>query len=210
MLEIATVFLGIILAQVTPGPNMMAVASASLGTSRRSGLATAAGVATGVFIWAILFAFGIGTILRTFPETVTVMRFVGGGYLVFLGFKALRSALGPAGNGRVEKASAMAGPAAYRRGLLVVMTNPKAALMWVAVSMFLASSHVDGLRFLLIGLGASVSAMTVYGTYAFLFSTGVAVRAYKRLFRIAEGTFGILFGIAGGKLVLDGVRALRS
>jgi len=209
MIEIATVFLGIVFAQVSPGPNMMAVASASLGASRASGLTTAAGIATGVLIWAILFALGIGAILQSFPETLVAMRFLGGGYLLFLGFKAFRSAFRPGGGKSIETVSEMPPAAAYRRGLLVVMTNPKAALMWVAISMFLASSDIGTVRFMMIGLGASASAMLIYGTYAMLFSTGVAVRAYKRLFAVVEGMFGVIFGIAGGKLVFDGVRALR-
>lgn len=210
MIEIATVFLGIMLAQMTPGPNMMAVASVSLGASRTSGLMTAAGIATGVFIWAILFALGIGALLNAFPETLTAMRFIGGGYLIFLSLKALRSAFRHGKEPRIRTAANMGAPAAYRRGLLVVMTNPKAAMMWVAISMFLASSNVDAMRFLAIGLGASVSAMIIYGCYALLFSTGAAVRAYTRLFAVIEVSFGAIFGIAGGKLVLDGVRALRS
>jgi len=62
-LDVATVFLGIILAQLSPGPNLRAVASAALGSGWTSGVATAAGVATGVFVWAVLFSFGIGAVL---------------------------------------------------------------------------------------------------------------------------------------------------
>lgn len=210
MLDVATVFLGIILAQVSPGPNLMAVASAALGTGRTSGVATAAGVATGVFVWAILFSFGIRAVLQAFPQAITAMRFIGGGYLLFLGLKALRSALQPSGNGSAAGVAAIRPTAAYRTGFVVVMTNPKAALMWVAVTMFLASTGISTVQFVLIGLAASASAMTVYGTYALLFSTGIAVRAYRRLYRAVESVFGVMFGIAGGKLVLDGVRELRS
>jgi threonine/homoserine/homoserine lactone efflux protein len=49
MIEFLPLVLGVVLAQVSPGPNMMAVSSIALGAGRRAGLLTAAGVASGVF-----------------------------------------------------------------------------------------------------------------------------------------------------------------
>jgi threonine/homoserine/homoserine lactone efflux protein len=210
VIEIATVFLGVCLAQASPGPNMMAVAAAALGTDRRSGVATAMGIALGVFCWALLFSLGIGTLLIAFPETLTAMKFLGGAYLLYLGLRSLRTAARPAAGAGPARPEPIAPAAALRRGLLVVMTNPKAALMWVAITMFLTSAHLTTVDFLLIGAGASASAMAIYGTYAVLFSSGVAVRAYTRFFRIIEASFGALFGVIGAKLVVDGIRSVRN
>lgn len=210
MIEIATVFLGIVLAQMAPGPNMMAVASASLGTGRASGVATAAGIATGVFCWSLLFALGIGAMLKAFPQSLVAMRFIGGGYLLYLGLRALRTAAGPIEAGSVASGPALAPGAAWRRGLLVVMTNPKAALMWIAVTMYLASSGLSHGEFLAIGAGAALTAMTIYGGYAVLFSTGAAVRTYRRFFRAIEAAFGLVFGAVGARLVFDGIRTFRA
>jgi len=210
MVELLPLVFGIFLAQASPGPNMMAVSSISLGSGRRAGVLTAAGVATGVFIWAVLFAFGIDAVLQAFPQTITAMKLIGGGYLLYLGLRSLRSVFSGAGqSATVADRSARLGRA-YRTGLLVVLTNPKAALMWVAVSMFLASAHLSGAQFLLVGLCVSASAMAIYGTYAWLFSTGVAVRAYRRLFRAVDALFGAVFGALGAKLVADGLRELRA
>lgn len=210
MFEVAAVFVGIFLAQVSPGPNLMAVSSAALGSGRLPGLATAAGVATGVFIWAVLFASGIGALLKAVPQMVTAMRFIGGGYLVYLGLKALHAAVKAPASGDGPRGRDIRAGAAYRRGLLVVMTNPKAAMMWVAISMFLASSNLPSLYFLGIGAGAAISAMMVYSMYAVIFSTGVAMRAYARLFRVIEGGFGAVFGGVGAKLIADGLQEFRA
>jgi len=210
MLEIAGVFIGIVLAQVSPGPNLMAISSISLGGGRAPGLMAAAGVATGVFIWSALFALGIGAFLKAFPQTITAMRLLGGGYLIYLGLRALRTALAPSSaHSHPERISMKLG-AAYRRGLVVVMTNPKAALMWVAISMYLASSGISKAQFLVVGLGASASAMAIYGAYALVFSTGIAMRAYARFFRVIEGGFGAVFGAIGAKVFVDGLRELKA
>lgn len=215
MMELGTVMVGIALAQISPGPNMMAVSSVALSGGRRPGLLTAGGIATGVFIWSVLFAFGIGAVIDTIPQTLTAMKLLGGGYFLYLALKSLRSCLkrGPAQNDpdrNSVQATPRLGFAAYRTGLLVVLTNPKAALMWVAVSMFLASVHGAHPALVAIGLLAAISAMTIYGIYAVLFSTGIAVRTYRRFFQTIEAVFGAVFGIIGGRLLADGLRELRS
>ena len=52
--------------------------------------------------------------------------------------------------------------------------------------------------------------MLVYGSYALLFSTGLAARTYGRFQRWIEGLFGAVFGALGGKLVADGIAELRA
>ena len=181
-LEIATLIVGVLLAQVTPGPNMMAVSSYALGAGRRAGVLVAAGVASGVFVWAVSFAFGIGAILKMFPATLVAMKLIGGLYLLFMAARAIRSAFRPASGGAARAVARSSGTRAYLVGVLVVLTNPKAALMWVAISMFLASHGSTTVSNLIVGICATGSAMAVYGAYAYLFSTDVAMRSLQTAF----------------------------
>ncbi|MEM8579539.1 MAG: LysE family translocator [Pseudomonadota bacterium] len=206
MIEVLTVFAGVFLAQVSPGPNMVAVASAAFGGGRGAALWTAAGIATGVFVWALLFLFGIGAVLAAYPVLLTAMKLIGGGYLMWLGVKAGLSALRPRTSGSAVAPDAKTGRRAYLRGLAVVLTNPKAAMMWVAVSMFVAASGFGALQFLGLGVMVAASAWAVYGTYALLFSTGVAVRGYARAYRVVDGGFALVFGGLGLRLAWDGAR----
>jgi len=210
MLEFLPLIFGVFLAQISPGPNMMAVSSIALGSGRKAGVLTAAGVATGVLVWAVLFTFGIGAFFEAFPGTVTAMKLLGGGYLVFLAIRALRSAWRGSTAASNDTRLRTSGAQAFRTGLLVVLTNPKAALMWIAVSIFLAAAHSSSTQFLVIGFCMSLSAMAIYGTYALLFSTGAAMRAYGRLSRSIEATLGLVFGALGAKLIADGIRELRT
>jgi len=209
MIEILPLVLGILITQISPGPNLMVVASNSLGSGRKTGLAAAAGVASGVFIWAILFTFGVAALFVAFPQSISAFKLLGGAYFLYLAVKALRSAWMQSDEGINPRAVEVSKITAYKTGLLVVLTNPKAALMWVAISAFLASSGLSNLGFLIIGACASVSAMIVYGTYAALFSTGFIMQNYSRFTKYVETSFGVVFGVVGSKLLIDGYRELR-
>lgn len=201
---------GVVLAQAAPGPNLLAVASAGLGQGRRAALMTVMGVSTGMMIWAVAVAFGLAAVLAIYPKLLTAMKIAGGAYLLWLALRALLSARrGGQASIRAHGAALSAG-AAWRRGLLVVLTNPKAALMWTAVGTFLFGSGLAAWQVVVFGPLAALSAMAVYGSYAFLFSSGFAGRAYARFARWIEAAFGLAFGALGGRLLFDGVREMRA
>jgi threonine/homoserine/homoserine lactone efflux protein len=100
--------------------------------------------------------------------------------------------------------------AAFCRGLFVVIANPKAALMWLSVSMLVASIGFTPNAFVAIGMGAASSAAIIYSGYAILFSTRVAVSSYHRFYRWIEAASGFAFGAIGGKLAVEAVHVTRA
>ncbi|MEL6422897.1 MAG: LysE family translocator [Pseudomonadota bacterium] len=202
--------LGVMAAQAAPGPNMAAVASVGLAQGRRGALGVVGGVATGMLVWASGMALGLGAVLAAYPISLIAMKIIGGGYLLWLGVRALRAAwLGDAVSIAAAR-NALSVMQAWRRGLFVILTNPKAALMWAAVATYLFGAGLSALEVFLFGPLAMVSAAIIYGTYALLFSSGVAVRGYSRFTRAIETVLGGTFGALGGTLFIDGVRGLRS
>lgn len=199
-----------IAAQLAPGPNFLAVAAAALGQGRMAGMAVAAGVASGVFFWVILVAFGLGSLLELVPSALVALKIAGGLYLMYLAARGLQAAI----RGEAVTLSADKHAISLRRnwmtGVLVVVTNPKAALMWIAMATFLFAGGGTWVHVLLFGPLGALSAMAVYGLYAWLFSTNVAVRGYQRFSRAFEYSFASLFGLFGGTLLWDGVKELRA
>ena len=57
-------------AALSPGPNMLAVASRSLGTGRLSGQFVALGIAIGAFVWAMFAVIGLDQVFAQFPKVV--------------------------------------------------------------------------------------------------------------------------------------------
>ena len=200
---------GVALAQASPGPNMLAVAGAALGHGRRAGLITVAGVASGMLVWALAVALGLGAVVALFPAALSAMKILGGAYLLWIALKALKAAWRGGETSVHADERSRSGLAAWRRGLFVVLTNPKALLMWTAVGTFLFGAGLSTWQVALFGPVAMVSASLIYGTYAVLFSTGVAARTYARFTRAIEAGLAAAFGALGGALVIDSVRELR-
>lgn len=209
MIDFFTVMFGVVLAQISPGPNLIAVASTSLSSGRTAGFFTVLGVATAIFFWATLFAFGVGTLLVSFPETISIMRIVGGSYLLFMGAKAFRAAFGAHGISTINMSNTVDNFGAFRKGLLVNLSNPKTAMMWVAISMYLGASGASRPRLLLFGIAVSFTATVIYSTYAYIFSTRTASNSYSRFYTVIEGMFGCVFGYVGCRLLLQGINDLR-
>ncbi len=211
MLEVYLVtLLGVMAAQAAPGPNLIAVASVSLAQGRVPGLFVVGGVSSGMLVWSLATAYGLGTVLAWFPWSLNAMRIIGGCYLLWLAFKGLMAVFqnrpGSIAPAKTERTNTQA----WLRGFLVLLTNPKAVLMWAAVATFLFGAGLSPEQVLLFGPVGAVSGFVIYGTYAWLFSTNIANRIYTRFSRSVELLFSTSFAALGGKLLLDGLKEMRS
>jgi threonine/homoserine/homoserine lactone efflux protein len=168
------------------------------------------GIASGSLVWAAATAGGLAALLAAVPALLTILKFAGGLYLLYIALRGAMTALGGGEGSLAPSAGAMkpSDVGAWRRGFFVVMTNPKAALMWSAIASVLYGSGLGSREVLLFGPFTFCSASLIYGTYGVLFSSGFAMSAYARFSRWIEGAFAAVFGTLGVILVLDGIREL--
>ena len=188
-------------AAISPGPNMVAVASRSLGAGRASGQRVALGIAVGAFLWALMSAAGSGALFARFPDALRVLGLLGGGYLCWLGeIKGLRSAW-HGGTGMVTAAGSRGALADVGYGFAVTMTNPKVALVWASLATFVAPATASPPMLVLFAAGAATLAYLIYGGYGWLFSARGARALHARFARAADALFGTLFTALGLSLV---------
>jgi threonine/homoserine/homoserine lactone efflux protein len=122
----------IVLGAMSPGPDFAVVVRCAALGGRRAGTAAAAGVASGIFVWAVVAAAGIAAMMSAVPAVLTIIRYAGAAYLGYLGVRALiASARGD--NAGMPVAEAGRGRRAFRDGLLCNALNPKAAVFFVAL-----------------------------------------------------------------------------
>jgi threonine/homoserine/homoserine lactone efflux protein len=114
---------------LTPGQDMVLVMSRSLCQGSRAGLATAAGVSTGLLGHTILAALGLGALLQASEFLFTLMKWVGALYLIYLGVRSLLFQ-----NGHLEMRNLQTSSIRriFVQGAFSNISNPKIAIFYFA------------------------------------------------------------------------------
>ena len=126
----ALAFLGAaVLLTLAPGPDNLMVLSIGAARGRLRGMAFGLGCALGCLSHTALAAFGISALITASPMAFTALRIAGGGYLIWIGWRALQS------SGDTARGAAPADPpwALFRRGLIANAINPKVVMFFLAL-----------------------------------------------------------------------------
>lgn len=151
---------------VTPGQDMILVMSRSIAQGALAGVATAAGVCSGLVVHAIVAALGLGALIRTSEWLYLGLQVCGAAYLAHLGLQLLRAP---------QRQLAIAGSAQKRParmffdGVLSNVCNPKIVVFYLAfLPQFVApdAAHAT-LSLFILGLAFAVLALLVKGPIGF-------------------------------------------
>lgn len=205
--DLPTFVLGALLIVLLPGPNSLYVLTVGARKGVRTGYRAASGVFLGDAVLLTLTAAGAASMLKRSPATFDVVKFLGAGYLAWLGFGMLRAAwkawrqraAAPAADAAEAAAMAEAVEAAerpFRRALVVSLLNPKAILFDLAFLTQFVNPHA----------AHPTEAFALLSTIVMLFSAGylsvliftghrlaTAFRRRKRLAASMTGGIGSLF-----------------
>ncbi len=199
------VYTAYVIAAGSPGPSNMRIMGVAMNQGRRAALVLAAGVVSGSIFWGVMAATGVSAVLTRYAEALIVLKILGGLYLLYLAFKAGRSAL--ASNDRVAGETtadeALSGASLYQRGLLMHLTNPKSILAWIALVTLGLGPESSWHTLVVILGGCAVLSVTIFCGYAIVFSTAPMVRMYRRARRWIEGVLAVFFGMAGLRLLMS-------
>lgn len=180
-----------IAAVMTPGANFLTVTQNALAYSRRSGLLTVGGVATGSSLYVTAGIVGFAAVISQFPLIYNGIRIVGALYFARMGWGLLKCA--PRLTGLADPGTPpldMSYNGAYRSGFMTAIANPASALYFLSIfTSFipLTSTLSDKV---LAGLLLVTITLTWYTSVAMLFSY-IRVRA---LYRRAEIGMNRIFG----------------
>lgn len=115
---------------ITPGVDTAMVLRAATVEGRRPAIFAALGILLGCLIWGAAVALGLGALLRASEMAYTIVKFVGAGYLLWLGAKLVlrpREGLDVADGSVAPKRSG----GAFLQGFLTNMLNPKIGVFYV-------------------------------------------------------------------------------
>lgn len=145
------VFLGAaLLLAVAPGPGMLYVLARTLAGGRREGLLSSLGTFLGGMVHVLAAAAGISIILAKSALAFATVKYLGAGYLCFLGIRMILDARKDSGLPAVEL-PARRNP--FWQGVATEVLNPKTALFFLSfIPQFVnrSSGHIF-LQFVLLG-----------------------------------------------------------
>ncbi|MET9471013.1 LysE family translocator [Streptomyces sp. NPDC002917] len=126
---VALVELGMAL---TPGPNMIHLASRAITQGRRAGLVSLGGTAVGFVCYLLAAAVGLSALFAAVPVAFTVVKLAGAAYLAYLAWGMLK----PGGRSPFAPSPDLppvSDARLFSMGLLTNLLNPKIALMYAAL-----------------------------------------------------------------------------
>jgi len=119
-----------ILLTLSPGPDNLYVFTLSLQKNLRVALLTTLGLMSGIIVHTTLAAFGISAIFQTSETIFTLFKFLGAGYLIYLGYLTFKHRNTPLDTKVLSIASSLWH--AYFKGLGMNLLNPKVSLFFLA------------------------------------------------------------------------------
>jgi threonine/homoserine/homoserine lactone efflux protein len=115
---------------LSPGPNGLLALTHGAVYGWRKATYTVAGGVFGFVVVIALSMFGIGALLQASLTWLTLMKWIGGAYLVWLGIQVWRSP--PVGVQLGAPAHERSGASMFGQGALSALTNPKVLLFFAA------------------------------------------------------------------------------
>jgi threonine efflux protein len=192
-----------LLAAASPGPDFAFVTRQSLVHGRKAGLLASTGIALGLSIHILYSAAGLATLVAHSIEWMTAIKLVGGAYLIYLGYRGLRSKAVAHASGEQLNEPAGSARRMILGGFLCNAFNPKAPVYFLALFTVVLSPNLPVLTLVIYGLWLMVLQWLWFALVAMVFAHG-SIRT--RLLSIRHW-IDRAFGIA---MVALGVRVLMS
>lgn len=195
-----------LLLNITPGPDMIYIASRTASQGFRAGVAAILGINSGCMVHTLAAAIGLSAILQTSGEAFTIVKLIGAAYLFYVGAAMLleRNAANGA-DGVAVLAKAEPGRI-FWQGFLTNVLNPKVALFFLAfLPQFIsADSTQKPLAFLFLGCLFIFNATFVVLAFAWIVAKARGhVSGSSRLGAWLNRGCGVLFIGVGIKLALS-------
>jgi threonine/homoserine/homoserine lactone efflux protein len=189
---------------ITPGPVVLYIVTRSIDQGRGAGLVSVLGSEIGNLVHVLAAALGLSAILLSSTLAFDIVKYLGAGYLIYLGIRKLFSPTESAPQA-VERAPLRR---IFFQGIAVAVLNPKTALFFFAfLPQFVDRSKGSvGLQILLLGL--IMLAFAIISDSCYALAAGAAGRwlrgsaLFPRIQRYVTGTvyigLGIVALLAGG------------
>jgi threonine/homoserine/homoserine lactone efflux protein len=189
-----------------PGPTVLLVVSYAIGHGRRPAAALVAGVALGDLTAMTASVLGLGVVLAASAELFTVLRWIGGAYLVWLGIALWRAPVAAEARTETQAAPTARPWRMFLHCYAVTALNPKSIVFFIAfVPQFLAHGQAM-LPQMTILVASFVALATLNATLYVLLATAARQRLRAPRLRRAMNRAGGTLLVGAGVAAASGMR----
>jgi homoserine/homoserine lactone efflux protein len=187
---------------ISPGPGAVAAMGSGLNHGFRLGYMTTLGLVLGIWTQIVVVGVGLGAIVATSATAFLVVKWLGAGYLVYLGIRQWRAAPEPMA-AKLDEGATVTVRMLILRAWAINAVNPKGTVFLLAVvPQFLVLSEPLLPQYLVIGATLSFTDLVVMAGYTALASKVLGALKDPGHIRILNRVFGGLFIVAGTLLAM--------
>lgn len=188
-----------LLAVISPGPDFIMACRNSLIYSRRTGIWTSVGFGLGITVHIAYSLAGIALVISKSILLFNAIKFLGAGYLIYIGVKSIFSKSSKIDLGEQEKKKDISHYAAIKIGFLTNVLNPKATLFFLSLFTIAISPETP------MSIMGIASVIMVANTILW-FSIVSVLLTQKRIRTIFEKSQNAFNKTLGGLLVALGIK----
>lgn len=118
---------------MSPGPDFVMIVRNSASSTRTTGLLTALGLATGIFVHNTYSILGFGLFLKQYPIILQVVKYIGASYLGYIAYQCFRVRKPTKSHKEETSGIALTHWQAFRMGFITDVSNPNAAFFIISL-----------------------------------------------------------------------------
>jgi threonine/homoserine/homoserine lactone efflux protein len=189
---------------VMPGPAVLYIVSRGVDQGRMAGIVSALGVSAGSLVQVGGAALGLSALLLSSPIAFNVVKYLGAGYLMYLG---LRNLVGGVAENEREELKLKTSIRNFTQGLVVQLLSPSSILFFFAfLPQFVSVSRgAVAVQIVFLGLVFVFLAILTGGLWGVAAGTARAwITSDRRLVRAQRYVTGTVFIVLGMAAALSG------
>lgn len=217
-----------LLAAASPGPDFVLVSQQTLAKGRRTGLICSLGVTLGLAVHILYSVLGLATVIAHSQPLLTAIKWLGGGYLMYLGWQGIGakpkksvnlvnsaelinsatnvSQTAPTGQTLPSNTNSATNSdstfAILRRGFFCNVFNPKAPVYFVAIFTLVLSPGIPLWQLSIYGVWMMILQMAWFSTVVMLLSIPTIHRRFQRVEHWIDRVLGAAMIVLGLNLIL--------
>jgi len=194
-----------LLAAASPGPDFVMVTRQTIVNGRRAGLLCSLGIAIGLSIHITYSALGLAAVIASSATLLTIIKILGGTYLVYLGIKGLRAKPNSAASFSPldEMLPRQSSLKTVGMGVLCNALNPKAPIYFVSLFTIVLSPNLPLHQLLVYGIWLMILQFAWFALVATLLATPPVARYFRTCAHHIDR-------VLGGAMLLLGLKVLTS